>query len=188
MEVVWKKTQILLARQLKSENSLQFFPRFQQDPTKLATGSPIEIIDDSDVPMVELTSGASSPNTDDDFTVLERNETIYVDETAHKAAVDGFARLFENSLMHMEHNNFREPEAMSTELGVNGSRTSAKEAYPAKRRIKQKRQHSSDDDNISPISGTIIRRLRDDEELVVRKGDIDPAFNVVEITTRPNKC
>lgn len=32
------------------------------------------------------------------------------------------------------------------------------------------------------MSGTIIRKLRDDEELVIRKGDIDPAFNVVEIT------
>ncbi|RZF42512.1 hypothetical protein LSTR_LSTR004431 [Laodelphax striatellus] len=40
-----------------------------------------------------------------------------------------------------------------------------------------------DEDNTSPVSGTIIRQLRDDEPpLVVRKGDIDPAFNVVEVT------
>lgn len=39
-----------------------------------------------------------------------------------------------------------------------------------------------DEDNSSPVSGTIIRELGPDEHLVVRKGDIDPAFNVVEIT------
>lgn len=39
-----------------------------------------------------------------------------------------------------------------------------------------------DEDNSSPVSGTIIRELRPDETLVVRKGDIDPAFNVVEVT------
>lgn len=40
-----------------------------------------------------------------------------------------------------------------------------------------------DEDNTSPVSGTIIRRLGDDEPpLVVRKGDIDPAYNVVEVT------
>lgn len=39
-----------------------------------------------------------------------------------------------------------------------------------------------DEDNSSPVSGTIIRELAPDEQLVVRKGDIDPAFNVVEIT------
>lgn len=39
-----------------------------------------------------------------------------------------------------------------------------------------------DEETSSPVSGTIIRQLRDDETLVVRKGDIDPAFNVVEVT------
>lgn len=45
------------------------------------------------------------------------------------------------------------------------------------------RKLSFDEDNTSPVSGTIIRQLRDDEPpLVVRKGDIDPAYNVVEVT------
>ncbi|XP_060533776.1 insulinoma-associated protein 1b-like [Cylas formicarius] len=44
------------------------------------------------------------------------------------------------------------------------------------------RKLNFDEDNSSPVSGTIIRELRPDENLVVRKGDIDPAFNVVEIT------
>ncbi|CAH0400448.1 unnamed protein product [Chilo suppressalis] len=39
-----------------------------------------------------------------------------------------------------------------------------------------------DEDKTSPVSGTIIRDLGEDETLVVRKGDIDPAFNVVEVT------
>lgn len=42
---------------------------------------------------------------------------------------------------------------------------------------------SFDEDTTSPVSGTIIRQLEDDEApLVVRKGDIDPAYNVVEVT------
>ncbi|XP_067640543.1 uncharacterized protein nerfin-2 [Eurosta solidaginis] len=51
-----------------------------------------------------------------------------------------------------------------------------------KRMKLRKHQLALDEETISPVSGTIIRKLRDDEELVVRKGDIDPAFNVVEIT------
>jgi len=45
------------------------------------------------------------------------------------------------------------------------------------------RRLNFDEDKTSPVSGTIIRELGADEEpLVVRKGDIDPAFNVVEVT------
>lgn len=50
---------------------------------------------------------------------------------------------------------------------------------PAKKAV---RKLSFDDDTTSPVSGTIIRRLDEDDTLVVRKGDIDPAFNVVEVT------
>ncbi|XP_032289611.2 uncharacterized protein nerfin-2 [Drosophila virilis] len=53
---------------------------------------------------------------------------------------------------------------------------------PERRRTKLRKHAAIDEETISPVSGTIIRKLRDDEELVVRKGDIDPAFNVVEIT------
>ncbi|XP_023302147.2 serine/threonine-protein kinase pakF [Lucilia cuprina] len=51
-----------------------------------------------------------------------------------------------------------------------------------RKRMKLRKHMSLDEETISPVSGTIIRKLRDDEELVVRKGDIDPAFNVVEVT------
>lgn len=50
------------------------------------------------------------------------------------------------------------------------------------KKSKATRKLNFDEDNSSPVSGTIIRELRPDEHLVVRKGDIDPAFNVVEIT------
>ncbi|XP_018573515.1 insulinoma-associated protein 1a-like [Anoplophora glabripennis] len=50
------------------------------------------------------------------------------------------------------------------------------------KKSKATRKLNFDEDNSSPVSGTIIRELRPDENLVIRKGDIDPAFNVVEIT------
>ncbi|CAG9762010.1 unnamed protein product [Ceutorhynchus assimilis] len=53
---------------------------------------------------------------------------------------------------------------------------------PTPKKSKAIRKLQFDEDNSSPVSGTIIRELRPDEHLVVRKGDIDPAFNVVEVT------
>ena len=62
-------------------------------------------------------------------------------------------------------------------------------AAPASTNTKCKKKHKAvrrlnfDEDKTSPVSGTIIRELGEDEApLVVRKGDIDPAFNVVEVT------
>lgn len=61
-------------------------------------------------------------------------------------------------------------------------RPSYKTHKTERKRMKLRKHMSVDEETISPVSGTIIRKLRDDEELVVRKGDIDPAFNVVEVT------
>ncbi|VVC95343.1 unnamed protein product [Leptidea sinapis] len=56
-----------------------------------------------------------------------------------------------------------------------------KPQHPLKK-SKAVRRLTFDEDKTSPVSGTIIRDLAEDETLVVRKGDIDPAFNVVEVT------
>ncbi|KAF2902424.1 hypothetical protein ILUMI_03765 [Ignelater luminosus] len=50
------------------------------------------------------------------------------------------------------------------------------------KKVKATRKLNFDEDTSSPVSGTIIRELDPGETLVIRKGDIDPAFNVVEIT------
>ncbi|CAH1116959.1 unnamed protein product [Phaedon cochleariae] len=55
-------------------------------------------------------------------------------------------------------------------------------AITPQKKTKATRKLNFDEDNSSPVSGTIIRELGPDEHLVVRKGDIDPAFNVVEVT------
>ncbi|CAH4031860.1 unnamed protein product [Pieris brassicae] len=60
-------------------------------------------------------------------------------------------------------------------------RKSPKPQQPLKK-SKVVRRLMFDEDKTSPVSGTIIRDLDEDETLVVRKGDIDPAFNVVEVT------
>lgn len=57
-----------------------------------------------------------------------------------------------------------------------------KNITPSTKKTKATRKLNFDEDNSSPVSGTIIRQLGPDETLVVRKGDIDPAFNVVEVT------
>ena len=48
------------------------------------------------------------------------------------------------------------------------------------KKAKATRKLAFEDDKSSPISGTII--IENDDPLVVRKGDIDPAYNVVEVT------
>lgn len=59
-------------------------------------------------------------------------------------------------------------------------------AGSTKKSSKAVRRLTFDDELISPVSGTIIRDVADmpsaEEGLVVRPGDIDPAFNIVEVT------
>lgn len=66
-----------------------------------------------------------------------------------------------------------------------GGRTS--KVFPAS--SKEKRQHKAvrklkfDENKSSPVSGTIIRSLDElDENMVQESGDIDPQYNIVEIT------
>ncbi|KAH8271280.1 hypothetical protein KR018_005636 [Drosophila ironensis] len=133
---------------------------------------------------------------------LRRNEVIYEDEELHNRAVDGLARLFERDFpqpsARAEAGDEEAVEKTYTDLGGISGPTKAdtpplpllppppppsSRPHKAERKRSKLRKHTAiDEETISPVSGTIIRKLRDDEELVVRKGDIDPAFNVVEIT------
>lgn len=102
---------------------------------------------------------------------LSRNKVVYEDSRLHYQAIEGFAKLFEK--------NFG--SASSGQVNDSVKNGKSFESKIEKRKLKIRKQ-TVDEDNSSPVSGTIIRKLRHDEELVVRKGDIDPAFNVVEIT------
>ena len=82
----------------------------------------------------------------------------------------------------------------SPSKSLSGSSVSLKRKLPASslspdkkgkspKKAKASRKLNFDEDKSSPVSGTIIRELVDGEEpLVVRKGDIDPEYNVVEVT------
>lgn len=118
---------------------------------------------------------------------LERDKTYYENEELHKNAIDGFAKLFEKSLSgravpSIQDHHHHQQQQRQRNADRSPSSGALVTSIALKKRIKHKRLQQPDDDNTSPVSGTIIRRLRDDEELVVRRGDIDPAFNVVEIT------
>ncbi|XP_049877874.1 uncharacterized protein LOC126375074 [Pectinophora gossypiella] len=73
------------------------------------------------------------------------------------------------------------PEVIEIKDVEERPKKSPKPAQPLKK-SKAVRRLMFDEDKTSPVSGTIIRDLAEDETLVVRKGDIDPAFNVVEVT------
>lgn len=115
----------------------------------------------------------STIDVDDDLVVrsaLTRNETCYVDDALHTKAINGFAKLFEKKLDE------------TIQIDTAKSKCTKPIFSKLERKKFKLRKHFMDEDHTSPVSGTIIRKLRHDEELVVRKGDIDPAFNVVEIT------
>lgn len=130
--------------------------------------------DESNDSVIEVLSNFNEDSQE--YGVLDRHKTFYEDERHHKAAIEGFAKLFDKTLRNTSptDKDLQQPEVRN--------KVPATKLPTIKKKMKHKRHHLLDEDNTSPVSGTIIRRLRDDEELVVRKGDIDPAFNVVEIT------
>ncbi|KAK3923011.1 Insulinoma-associated protein 1 [Frankliniella fusca] len=76
--------------------------------------------------------------------------------------------------------------APPSKRGPPSSGSKAAAGTPAKK-TKAVRKLTFDEDKSSPVSGTIIRDIDEvvqehGDSLVVRKGDIDPAFNVVEVT------
>lgn len=137
--------------------------------------------DDSSGSVIEVLNDDVEPPNEAD--VLQRNELIYRDEELHSKALEGFAKLFEKSFAPQPASESEARISESEEPPRSLPENALANAIPKERKkMKLKRMMNFDEDNTSPVSGTIIRKLRDDEELVVRKGDIDPAFNVVEIT------
>lgn len=110
--------------------------------------------------------------------ILDKGKLCFKNKVYHHQAIEGFAKLFEKTFETLSEDSSlpKIPEEPTT-----NSHQSGNVRNEIKKRMKL-RKATFDEDNTSPVSGTIIRKLRDDEELVVRKGDIDPAFNVVEIT------
>lgn len=109
-------------------------------------------------------------NEDDNQAVLEDGKTFFDDPNLHSKAIEGFAALFNKNMYVL-------PEAgIKKTLNPNSHRGKSE-----RKRVKSRKQ-IVDEETTSPVSGTIIRKLDDGEELVVRKGDIDPAFNIVEVT------
>ncbi|XP_031630469.1 zinc finger protein 805 isoform X2 [Contarinia nasturtii] len=144
---------------------------------------PIVLINDVEDDDDDIDDGDNDIMSEQCNGALDRNKTYYDDEKLHKNAMDGFAKLFEKSLC----NDIKNHRISIYDKLPSDESTTTPPNIAMKKRIKHKRNIQQDDDNISPVSGTIIRRLRDDEELVVRRGDIDPAFNVVEITDEAKK-
>ncbi|KAL9693285.1 hypothetical protein quinque_012570 [Culex quinquefasciatus] len=122
--------------------------------------------DDDDDDSQQSINIVDSEDKENEAAVLVDGQRYFENEKLHLQAIEGFAQLFERSF-----------------VGYDRPRPSNKQPRPKaeRRRIKTRKQ-LVDEDNTSPVSGTLIRKLADGEELVVRKGDIDPAFNVVEIT------
>lgn len=141
-----------------------------QDDTKS-----IDICEDSDnvfqTNSFKKSVSMCSSECDDQSEALSRNKLVYEDTKLHYQAIEGFAKLFEK--------NFGKSSSGQLNDAIKSGKSF--ESKIEKRKLKIRKQ-TIDEDNSSPVSGTIIRKLRHDEELVVRKGDIDPAFNVVEIT------
>lgn len=140
---------------------------------------------------VSVSGDLCARNIDDEVdpsvAVLDRNSSVYEDENMHLRAVEGFAKLFDSSLCGGSSSiSTRDDDVIS--LSSHGTdkapqpRLTHKTKYDKRKKMKKHHYRSDEEDITSPVSGTIIRKLRTDEELVVRKGDIDPAFNVVEIT------
>ncbi|CRL07135.1 CLUMA_CG020130, isoform A [Clunio marinus] len=103
-------------------------------------------------------------------TVLEYGKTSFDDPKLHSKAIEGFAKLFDKTL----------PNAFDINIAKNAN-FALRQMKHERKRVKSRKQ-LVDEETTSPVSGTIIRKLDDGEELVVRKGDIDPAFNIVEVT------
>jgi hypothetical protein len=131
-------------------------------------------------------TGSEERNKENEVAALKQGELIYSDKVQHAKAVEGFDKLFEAKLGMSEprqnHNHFGSVwKNKNYDKHAGLPRLPPPPTKSERKRVKNKK-HNIDEDKTSPVSGTIIRELEEGEELVVRKGDIDPAFNIVEIT------
>lgn len=101
----------------------------------------------------------------DNVAVLKNGKNVFEDPNLHSKALEGFAKLFDASMYNISDLPMREIKKTSVS-GQNRIKSDRK-------RVKSRKQ-VIDEETTSPVSGTIIRKLHDGEELVVRKGDIDP--------------
>lgn len=101
----------------------------------------------------------------DNTAVLESGKNVFEDPNLHSKALEGFAKLFDASMYNIPDMPMREIKKPST---------SAQHRSKNERKRVKSRKQIVDEETTSPVSGTIIRKLHDGEELVVRKGDIDP--------------
>jgi hypothetical protein len=131
-------------------------------------------------------TGSEDRNKENEVAVLKQGELLYSDKQQHAKAVEGFEKLFEAKLglpePRQNHNRFTNVwKTKNYDKSAGLPRLPPPPTKSERKRVKNKK-HNIDEDKTSPVSGTIIRELEEGEELVVRKGDIDPAFNIVEIT------
>uniref|UniRef100_A0A1A9X413 C2H2-type domain-containing protein n=1 Tax=Glossina brevipalpis TaxID=37001 RepID=A0A1A9X413_9MUSC len=111
--------------------------------------------------------------------IAKDTEKTYIDLTNCQQSKETHQQLQQPIELEREKNYYCLPSMIGME---SSGRPLYKTHKTERKRMKLRKQMSLDEETLSPVSGTIIRKLRDDEELVVRKGDIDPAFNVVEVT------
>lgn len=161
-----------------SDNELDNFPsekdknEFFQSESNLTED--LSVQSESSDEIVDIESNEDSvvfSDTIETQAVLENGKMFFDDPTLHSKTVEGFAKLFDKSLCSIS-----EVPNKKSHFSNNQHRTKSD-----RKRVKSRKQ-LVDEETTSPVSGTIIRKLHEGEELVVRKGDIDPAFNVVEVT------
>lgn len=142
---------------------------------------PVDDDGDDDADIIDVDKLADEDVKDVRPSALTRDTPSYTDTKLHSVAVQGFAKLFQinfNASTNIETATNRDDDVKIKSRFYSNKL----ERKKCKLRKQQILLAGGDEDITSPVSGTIIRKLRHDEELVVRKGDIDPAFNVVEIT------
>lgn len=110
-----------------------------------------------------------TPSEENLETVLESGKMCFDDPNLHSKALEGFAKLFDGSMYNLP-----------SDVPTKSSSQSHNRVKHDRKRVKSRKQ-VVDEETTSPVSGTIIRKLHDGEELVVRKGDIDPVRKFVSI-------